>query len=144
MKIELKIPFIEDYKAIYLLQNKEPRNLVVLVKNDNSRTSMSYARYLMCCKLERFLLKNEHVDHIDNNPLNDVIDNLQILTPKENNKKDREHRNITKKYLCFICPVCNKEFIKAGNHVNYKLVKNPTFKPCCSRSCGGKKSHIKQ
>jgi hypothetical protein len=29
------------------------------------------------------------IDHIDNNPLNNHLDNLQVLTIKENNNKDK-------------------------------------------------------
>lgn len=142
MKIELQEPFKSDFKAGYLLRNKEPRNLVALVRFDNTKTSISYARYLMSCHLKKYLLKEEHVDHIDNDPLNDVIENLQILSVKENNRKNRNHLNIVKRYASFVCPMCNNNFTVPYNQVVTKISRNPDYRPCCSRSCGGKKSHL--
>lgn len=77
-KIELEYPYSEDFKAGYLNINKEPRKTLLLVRNDGSKTSTSYARYLK---------EEEHVDHIDNEKLNDNITNLQILSTKDNNIK---------------------------------------------------------
>lgn len=132
MKIELKPPFNNDFKAGYLLTNKEPRRLVLLVDNENKQTSVSYARYLYSCHIGRYLSKTEHVDHIDNNKLNDIIENLQILTPAENNLKSQKH---FAKLISFICPICNN---------NFELSKQRAYnkkEPCCSRKCGGIKSH---
>lgn len=142
MKIILQPPFTNDFKSGYLLTNKEPRNLISLIRNDNSQTSISYARYLMSCHLNRYLLKTEHVDHIDNNKMNDVIENLQILSISENNEKSRKHLNITKRYESYICPICKKEFNTPYNRVVFKFSENSNYQPCCSRSCGGKKSQI--
>lgn len=86
-KIKLMYPFSEDYLSGYLNINKEPRRVVALIKKDKSRTSISYARYLMSCELKRYLNRDEQVDHVDNNKLNDIIENLQILSHKENNIK---------------------------------------------------------
>jgi hypothetical protein len=36
------------------------------------------------------------VDHIDNNPLNNNVENLQLITPRENTSKDR--KNTSSKY----------------------------------------------
>lgn len=129
-KINLQLPFLNDYKSGYLNINKEPRRVVLLVKFDGSKTSISYARYLMSCHLNRYLNRDEHVDHIDNNKLNDVIENLQILTQKENNQKNK-----SRTYKTLICPICKKEFTKEARQLNSKI-KNGKI-PTCSRICGG-------
>lgn len=123
----------DSYK-IYGPYNNEVRRLVVLVSKETGKpvSSMSYARYLMSVKLDRYLTDNEEVDHIDGNPLNDSIDNLQILTPAENRRKS----SMTGRTMITLnCPNCGTEFtierrqthlIKGGSHT------------CCSRSCAGK------
>ena len=139
-RIDLKHPYSEDFKAGYLNINKEPRRVVTLVGKDGSKSSTSYARYLMACHLGRYLKNDEHVDHIDNDKLNDVVDNLQILSSQENNRKRLEHYDIKKNYKTLTCPICEKEFTREVRKVNFKLkqCKSPT----CSRRCGGKMSHI--
>lgn len=135
MKMQLDYPFTEDFKAAYLNINKEPRRVVSLVRKDGSKTSVSYARYLMCCAKRRYLSADEHVDHIDNDKLNDVLDNLQIITQQENNAKNR-----SRTYLTLTCPICKREFTKELKNLNHKLKsgKNPT----CSRFCGRKQGLI--
>lgn len=61
--------------------------MVCLFNSKKERTTISYARYLMSVKLNRFLDRNEEVDHIDNDKTNDSIENLQILSSKENKEK---------------------------------------------------------
>lgn len=133
MKIDLKFPFSKDYKSGYLLTNKEPRRLVLLVKHNGTKTSISYARYLYSCKIKQYLDKTVQVDHIDNNKMNDIIENLQLLSFLENNLKSKKACLL----FNFICPICKKEFVLTKQRAYGKT--NPT----CSRSCGGKKSHIK-
>lgn len=137
MKIELQPPFKDKYKQGYLLTNKEPRNLVLLVDFNNKKTSVSYARYLMSCHLNRFLSKTEHVDHIDNNKMNDIIENLQILSSKQNNEKSIIANNKKMIYRNFVCPICSTEFSRPAHNFTYR----PGYQPCCSRKCGGIKSH---
>lgn len=131
MKIELDYPFNEQFKSGYLLTNKEPRRVVCLVGKDNSKTSVSYARYLLSCHLRRFLTKDEHVDHKDNNKLNDFVDNLQILTNLENNKKSAKGQTLKD----FKCSICGKTFQLTARQSHKK-------EPTCSRKCGGIKSHL--
>ena len=137
MKINLEYPFCKDYKAGYLNTNKEPRRVVLLVTEFNSKTSVSYARYLMCVKEQRYLNKNEHVDHINGNKLDDKIENLQILSVKENNIKRVKENNLESKNIKFICPICSKEFYRPLHNYKYR----PNFIPTCSKKCGGIKSH---
>lgn len=139
MKIELEYPYSEDFKAGYLVVNKEPRRTLCLIKYDKSRTSTSYARYLMSIKIGRYLEENEHVDHIDGDSLNDNIDNLQILSPSENNRKRDTQLGIKETIIQLVCPVCKSEFSRSKNRVSHKLKNGKT--PCCSRKCGGIHSH---
>ncbi len=130
MKIQLEYPYNQDWNKGYIVTNPENRRTVILFNNSKNRSSVSYARYLMAITLKRYLTENEHVDHIDNNKTNDLIENLQILTPKENSKKAAKGKT----YRDFICPVCQKEFQLESRQSH----KN---QPCCSRKCGGIKSH---
>ena len=131
MKIQLESPFLNDYKAAYVNTNIEPRRVCLMVKNDGSKTSMSYARYLMSCHLNRILGKDEEVDHIDGDKMNDVVSNYQILSKADNIRKSRP----LKKTMQLLCPICGGLFIRATNRVKHKI--NQT----CSRKCGGIKSH---
>lgn len=140
MKLEhVDTLFSKEFKSLYLGINKEPRRVMSMIRHDGTRTSMSYARYLFSVKLGRKLLPQEHVDHIDNNKLNDIVDNLQLLTPAENNRKERLLKGITRSHTLITCPVCNKEVLKRTNQVKIKIKAGQ--KPCCSRKCGGIYSH---
>lgn len=140
--INLRYPFLLDYKTAYLNINKEPRRVVSLIRNDGTRTSISYARYLMSCYLNRYLNKSEHVDHIDNNKLNDAIENLQILSAKDNNNKKNDNLGIKlQEPIVLSCPICGKKFSRPARNINHKIKKGKSI--CCSRKCGGKNSHKK-
>lgn len=132
MKIELSEFFTKDFKAGYLLQNKEPRKLVLLVRYDGSQTSMSYSRYLMTSYLGRHLDRSEHVDHKDGDCLNDLLDNLQILSPKDNNAKSVVQNNNTRQMIELVCPNCSLNFTKKYNQSF--LQKGGKFN-ACSKKC---------
>lgn len=94
---------------------------------------MTYARYLMCLKEGRWLEEHEHVDHVDDNKHNDVIENLQILTLAENNKKSAKGRAM----VTLICPGCSEPFVRERRQTHLVKGGNPTS---CSRSCAAKRS----
>lgn len=115
------------------------RKYVSITYDDGTRTSMLYSRWLMQEHLGRTLLTSEHVDHKDEDPTNDTLNNLQILSLSENSKKSaRLRRSIT--YVTITCPVCGDEAVKQKRHVdhNKKLGKAG---PYCGRRCAGKAHH---
>lgn len=98
------------------------------------RTSMTYARYLMCVKENRWLKPNEHVDHINNDKKDDRIENLQILSPKDNIRKSAEPAIP----IVFKCHLCGKEkSVRRGRDTNLKN-RGVAY---CSRRCVGLSVH---
>jgi hypothetical protein len=108
------------------------RKIIVLV-SPGHRTTMSYARYLMSLNLGRELTPEEEVDHIDNDCTNDAIENLQILTPKQNS--DKENATRTRDLVTLTCPECDVEFTRDRRNTNLRSKPRSTSPSCCSRSC---------
>jgi hypothetical protein len=102
------------------------------------KSSISYARYLLEQYLGRKLESWEQADHIDNDPTNDVIENLQILTSKENNIKAVKHFGKEAKWYYFICPECNKLCRVLESQYRANNIKQGKFGPFCGKSCSGK------
>jgi hypothetical protein len=107
------------------------------VNNKNDRSSTQYARYLLGVSLGRFLTEEETVDHIDNNKTNDSLDNLQILSKAENIIKAGKQPDVE-----LICPVCSTIFYKTLTQLRGRKDRIKNNMIACSRSCGGKLSHI--
>jgi len=61
------------------------------------------------------------VDHIDNNPLNNNVENLQIISQRENASKDTVGRNAegSKKTSKYTGVAWNKEKYKFSSRINY-------------------------
>ena len=134
MKIKLEYPFCEKWGKGYLVTNSENRRNVILYNSHRDRTTVSYARYLMSIHLGRFLTNDEHVDHIDNNKTNDVIENLQILSQIENSRKQSAFAFGGKKMVQLKCPFCKSIFER--KYGNTQLVPCNKYKiSCCSKTC---------
>lgn len=125
----------------YLYTNKEDNRVrLVTVDNNGRHTSKSYPRILMEKKLGRPLQFYEDVHHIDGNPSNNNINNLEIKIHGEHQK---EH---SLKYYdtIEICQICGKEFQMSKEKwqrffSNMSRTKNK--RRClltCSKSCAGK------
>jgi hypothetical protein len=96
MKIELETPYKNDWRLGYIVTNPEQRRTVILFNSSKERSSVSYARYKMAVYLGRYLTKDEHVDHINNDKTQDNYENLQILSQKDNAIKQGR---IMRKYI---------------------------------------------
>jgi len=79
--------------------------------------------------------KNITVDHIDGDPLNNNLSNLQIVGIKEHTKMDSP-RNLDVKVACFMC---NEEFTIKGSTLSSRDRKDrKRVGFFCSKSCSGK------
>ena len=132
MKIEISNYYkAKGYNAAYLNTNKEPRRVVTLRKPSGEMTSISYAKYLYTSHYNCSVSSGDQVDHINGDKMDDRIENLQVISGTYNRQKD--HRK--KEMVLLKCPICGSEFLfEKGN-----LSSHPN--PCCSRRCGGIKSH---
>lgn len=98
--------------------------------------SMLYSRFLMQEYLQRELSSDECVDHKDENPLNDTLDNLQVLTRGQNTTKSQT------KYIDIIqvqCILCDDWFeMTPKQQRQWTGNSKRQAGPFCSRSCCAK------
>ena len=57
------------------------------------------------------------VDHIDNNKSNNTLENIQVITTRQNTSKDRFRTNVSSKYIGVF-------FIKSMNKYRAKIYNN--------------------
>lgn len=113
---------------------KDGRKQVTICFPHRKQKCMSYARYLWVSNYGE-IPDGYEVDHINNDRTDDRLENYQLLTGSENRRKENELRG--KAVVDRICPVCGKQF----PYEKRNLSTHPN--PCCSRKCGGIKSHWK-
>lgn len=134
MKQEISKYYKEKgFDTVYVNINKEPRRVATLRKPNGEMISMSYAKYLYTSHFNTDVNPMDHVDHINGDKLDDRIENLQVISGYYNRIKNKKHKEM----ILLNCPVCNQEFLFPKR--NLSTHKNP----CCSRKCGGIKSHWK-
>lgn len=135
MKIEISDYYKEKgYSSVYVSTNKEPRRVATLRKDNKEMTSMSYAKYLYTSHYRTDVAKGDHVDHINGDKMDDRIENLQVVSGSYNIKKDHKRKEMVLR----TCPVCGREFLIEKRNLPFRT------NPCCSRRCGGIKSHWKE
>ena len=123
----------KGFIKLYIGINKDPRKVATMYKEDGTTLTMSYAKYLYTSHYKEDIDPFYHIDHINGDKLDDRIENLQKVTGTYNRQKDHNRREM----VVLTCPVCGKDFIFPKK----SLSTHPN--PCCSRRCGGIKSHWK-
>lgn len=118
---------------------KDGRSHICIIKEDGTRQTKSYPRYILEQYLGRELSTDETVDHINNDYTDNRIENLQILPLTDNIQK--QHKLNPRKQITFKCPICNKEITKWENYIKGNWKKGRSG-PYCSRKCAGIASHM--
>lgn len=116
------------------------RKYVNIITDDGKKTSKLYSRYLVERNLGRTLTFDETVDHINEDPTDDRLINLQIITRSDNAKKSAKERRFIE-WITFRCPMCGGWFKKEARLVRHNRRKGHTG-PYCGRSCAGRASHL--
>ena len=124
----------KGFDVVYIATNKEPRRVATLRNySTQEMISMSYAKYLYTSYHKCDIAQGDNIDHINGEKMDDRIDNLQIISGKYNRQKDHRY----KEFVELECPVCHTKFLFEKRNLRFKN------NPCCSRKCGGIKSHWK-
>lgn len=125
----------ENYKIYGPYTAKDGRLRIVGVDSNKVKHTISYPKYLMELHLGRYLDENEQIDHIDGNPLNNDLNNLQILIKGEHQKLDA----IRNADVFVHCAFCGKLFKIKGNTLSYRNRKDKHQSGYfCSKECSGK------
>lgn len=134
MVLEIEYPFNQYYRKAYIRVGKDGRKRVDLVKNSKDRTTISYARYLVCVKMGYILSSDFEVDHINKDRTDDRLENLQILSKLDHREKSRKEMSTGRNTKILTCVVCGKDFEREVRQIKYQ-------NNLCSRSCNGKMSN---
>lgn len=130
MKVYPNTKMYGPYKS-----KQDNRLRVVLVcLTTKKKTTISYPKYLVEIKLNRYLTKKETVHHIDGNPLNNDLSNLTVLPLKKHASLDSKKRIGQE----LICQWCKTSFFVEGHVLRYRERTGDNANSFCSKSCSGK------
>lgn len=93
----------------YVYKNADNRMRLVIKKDDGSMTSKSYPRVIMERYLGRELEPDDDIHHIDGDPTNNSIENLQII---KHGLHQKQHRLFFDKQVR--CQICGNIFLWKG------------------------------
>lgn len=118
-----------------LRRNKKSGRVEFNLERDGKWETMHFSRHLMELKVGRKMSRQEDVDHIDENPLNDHIDNLQILTNVENLQKAHDHRRKDQRWCQNVCVICGSDFERSTSSYRHYWGHRDMARATCSSSC---------
>jgi len=118
------------------IRKQDRRQHIIVIYPDGKRMSISYPKFLMEIRLNRYLKQDDTIDHLDMDIYNNASENLVIKGRREHIIEDVKRLKEQK----FICPQCNDQFSLSGKKLHYAISNRQRGKagPFCSRSCAGK------
>ncbi len=119
----------ENFKVYGPYTRKDGRQHVCLVGRGNERKTVSYPKFLVETRFDRYLDENETVDHIDGNFLNNAPENLQVLQRSVHAALDAKRLVVG----TVTCPLCGKRFTPTQGQVHTAVAG-----PFCSKRCTGR------
>ena len=135
----------EEYR-VYVNLCKDGRYRALKVYSDGRRENVSYPRIIVERSIGRSLLPTEDVHHIDENPKNNDISNLEVVDHVEHCTKHGLENSPYKtlgdkiRVSCYICgksfTITRKQLREKVRNVNRKRRTTECF--FCSRECSGK------
>lgn len=106
-----------------------------LVNDNTNRTTISYARYLKSVELGYLIGPEYEVDHKDDDKTNDIVSNLQLLTPLQNRLKNVVYRDV-------VCEQCKNVFTLTLGEYDKRIAAGVS-NMFCTHSCNGKYQSLK-
>lgn len=117
-------------------RKNDGRKHIVIIYPDGRKSTISYPKYLMELKLDRYLTKDETVDHLDMNIDNNDYSNLEIKFRSQHVLDDIKRLKPQE----FICPICETKFIVESKRLHHIITnrRQGCAGPFCSKSRAGK------
>jgi choline kinase len=121
----------DNYKVTGPYYDDSTGRMRIELKSEEDRITMQYSKYLMEKHLKRYLMDHEVVHHKDENPLNNTLTNLEVLTRLEHQRLHLQKSDD------FICPQCKREFTLCGakRTASTKNRRQSKAGPFCNKSC---------
>ena len=129
-----------DMKVYGPYKRNDGREHVILIDSNCARRTISYARYLLEQKLGHPLSTDKVVHHINVDPLDNNITNLEIM-PRS---KHASLHHKAKETCNRVCPQCGKSFCCSVRRIRSNQGKQGHAGPFCSRSCSSRYSRVLQ
>lgn len=126
-----------DESRYTIYENKDGRTRVY---DKETKKVTSYPRLLMANELGRPLEADEDVHHIDRNPLNNDINNLEVIKHAEHERLHALKYTYENKEM--VCPICGNDFLwtiksQRNKHRESTRKGRKNAGPFCSNHCRG-------
>lgn len=130
------LPVIKRLFGPYL--NKNGRIYVIREYEDGSRKNTAFARHLLEVHLNRELVGDETADHINEDPTDDRIENIQLLRLLPNIYKNIEMSGKKTQMGSFVCEGCEVAFERPLYDLRHQLKYGFAGVRFCGHKCSQK------